>query len=120
MPPLYNNPYSYITAGSSNQDAQQIKTSGGVLKSCVAFCTVATPRYLKIYDLSASPTSANTPILRLAIPANSTSVGGFVLPLPPDGMTLFNGLAFRVTQNLPDNDATACAANDVVLNMVWQ
>lgn len=118
--PLISGPYSYITAGSANQDSQLVKASSGVLQSLVALCPVSTPRYLKIYDQNTPPTFANTPTLRLPIPANSTSIGGFVFPLPSGGLPFNNGFSFRVTQNLADNDQTACAAGDAVINAVFQ
>lgn len=108
-------PYSYIAAASSNQDSQVIKNTAGTLYTLSLQCTQASIRYAKIYDKATAPTSSDTPKLRLLIPGNSAGAGNNV-PIPACGIAFANGIAFRLTQNIADNDATACSANDAVLN----
>lgn len=104
-------PYSYISAGSANQDSQVIKASAGQTYGWQLFNTTSSARYVKVYDKATAPTSADTPVKRYLVPAN----GGAVIP-QSSGVVFSNGIAFRITQNPADNDATAAATNDVLVN----
>lgn len=117
--PSGSTPYSYIAAASTDQDSQVVKASAGVLKSLICFCTVATARYLKLYNKATGPTSADTPVLRFMVPANSTTGAGFAFPLPPEGAAFSAGISFRMTTGIADNDTGAVTANDLLLNLVY-
>lgn len=112
-------PYSYIAAAASNQDSQLVKGSAGTLYGIVVVNVNAALRYLKVYDKASGPTSADTPKLRLPIPAATTG-NGVAFPLPACGVEFTLGIAFRLTTGMADNDATAVTANDAVVNLIYK
>lgn len=76
----------------------------------------AAARYFKIYDKASAPTvGTDVPLQALGIPPNSTTGGGFVLPIPV-GMQLSNGFAFALTTGAADGDTGAVAAGEIVVN----
>lgn len=108
-------PKSYITSGAANQDSTVVKGSAGQVGFLAPFSTVATARFVKVYDKSTAPTSADTPVHRIAIPANTTGAGsnlGISL-----GAAFANGISFRVTTGAADSDTGACSTNDVLVNI---
>ena len=69
--------------------------------------------FVRFYDKSsAAPLTSDTPVLRLAIPAATVSFVELEEPLQ-----FANGLSFRMTKAIADNDATVLAANDAVVNL---
>lgn len=104
-------PYSYIAAASSNQDSQVVKNTAGQVYGWQLFNMSAATRYVKIYDKATAATSADTPIKRFMVPAG----GGTIVPMS-NGIAYANGIAFRITVNYADNDATAATAGDVIVN----
>lgn len=105
-------PYSFISAATTN--ATSVKGSAGTVYSLVAMNTSGTARYVKLYNSSSAPTAGSgTPIKRFMVPAN----GGFAWPIPPQGVAFSSGIGFTITGNPADNDTTAIAANDVLLNV---
>jgi hypothetical protein len=113
-------PYTYIGAASSNQDSQNIKSSGGTLVALVGENMVSALRYIKIYDKATGPTSSDTPKFDLLVPHNSGNGAGFVFPIPPTGVQFVNGIGFRMTTGLAFNDANAITANDLVLSACYR
>lgn len=111
-------PYKYIIAAGTNQDSQSVKASAGTLYSIAAFSVVASVRYLKLYDKNSAPTSADTPIHVFAIPGNTAGAG--LVESIPTGLAFSNGIAFRVTTGIADNDANAASANDGVINLGYK
>lgn len=103
------------TLGAANQDSTVIKASAGAVFGWQVFNAVASIRYLKVYDKATGPTSADTPVKRYLIPANSTNGAGFVIQ-EPGGIHFSNGIAFRITTGIADNDTGAASANDVLVN----
>jgi hypothetical protein len=104
-------PYHYVSAGSANQDAQQIKSSAGQVYSISASNGSASTRYLKVYNVAA-PTSASTPIGSYILPAG----GGNNVPLPMP-LACSTAIAIRITTGLADNDTGAASAGDVSVNI---
>ena len=98
----------------ANADAVLIPGGAGtIIRRLEAFNNSASHAYLKLYNSppETAPTAANTPILRKMIQANS----GITENICP---TLFTqGCWYRVTRNLVDNDTTAVAANQVIVNI---
>src|ERR1035437_5588288 len=74
-------PYSYVAAAALNQDSTVVKNAAGQLYAIAALSTIAALRFLKVYDKASAPTSADTPVLRLPIPANASTGAGLVLPI---------------------------------------
>ena len=106
-------PYSYIAAGSSNQDSQVVKNSAGQLYGYALFNTTASVRYVKIYDKATGPTSSDTPKKRIMLPPG----GGANMPATGCGIAFANGIAIRITTGPGDSDTGAASTNDVLVNL---
>lgn len=112
------NAFSYIAAGSANQDQQTVKASPGTLYGVQASNLAAALRYLKIYN-KALPTSADTPAFRCMLSASATNPAPFILPIPDFGVAFGTALGIRITTGEADNDANAATAGDVIVNLVY-
>lgn len=110
-------PYSYLSAASANQDSTVVKASAGVLYTLLVTNSNAALRYLKIYDKSTGPTSADTPKFRIAVPGATTGAG-VALPITV-GADFSAGISFRMTTGAADNDANAVAANELIVNATY-
>ena len=106
--------YSYLAAASTNQDSQVPKASAGVLYGLTVTNSNTSARYLKVYNKASSPTSGDTPYRRYLIPA-----GGGVREQFPFGLNFDTGIAFRLVTGAADNDATAVAAAEILLNLEY-
>ena len=107
-------PYSYLAAGSANQDSRVVKAGAGSVYSITGVSAIADLRYLKLYNKATAPTSADIPVLRLPIPANSF----FSFPVLL-GMLFSAGISFRITTGIADNDAGTATANDCAVNIAF-
>lgn len=111
-------PYKYIAAAAADQDSIVVKASAGTLFSLHVLSTITSVRYVKIYDKATAPTSADTPLLVVAVPATA---GLSVDPsLPPCGAVFSNGIAFRITTGVADNSAAAATASDCVISLTYK
>src|SRR5262249_14374570 len=108
-------PYSYITSGAANQDSANVKGSAGQPDSRSVVNTTATGKYVKLYDQSSAPTSADTPKVRIYVPAN----GGANLDYG-HGVAFANGIGHRATSGAADADTGALASNDVFINLTYK
>lgn len=106
-------PFSHISVASTN--CCLVKRGQGCLSSITAMNLSASVRYLKLYDMDRPPTVAGlgTPVRRYAIPASVTGKGIVIASKIPFQFT--RGLAFTITDGVADSDATAIAANEVIL-----
>jgi hypothetical protein len=109
-------PYSYIAAGSANQDSQNIKASAGQLYGYAMYNTASTVRYVKVYNKATAPTSADTPALRILVPPG----GGANLPVGDTGIAFGSGIGIRITTGVGDGDTGTATANDVLLNLWYR
>lgn len=111
-------PYKYLATAAADQDSTVVKASAGTLYALTFSAVAASLRYLKIYDKATAPTSADTPKHTLPVPA---SAGASVsLPLPSCGEAYANGIAFRMTTGVADNDAAAVTASDCLVNLSYK
>lgn len=79
--------------------------------------TTAAIKYVKIYDKATAPVLAtDVPKLTLVVPAS----GQMINPEFGFGIPFDNGIAYAITGAVGDTDATAVAANDVVMNMGYR
>ncbi len=106
-----------ISAAAANQDATVVKASAGVLYGFIVTNTNAAVRYLKVYNLASGATSASTPVHTFAIPGATTGAG-IALPIPV-GVDFSTGISLRLTQGVADNDATAVASNEIIVNTFY-
>lgn len=93
---------------AANQDATLIKAAPGAIAGIYATNTNAARRYLKLYDKSTAPTSADTPAAIFTLEPGTTSAFE-----PPAGINFVNGIGFRITTGVADADATAATAGDI-------
>jgi hypothetical protein len=109
-------PYKLISTTSTN--AQSVKNSAGNLYGIIAIGLTSTVRYLKLYNKASSPTvGTDVPVLTIPIPANTQGAG--VVIQFATGVNFAAGLAIAITGGVGDTDATAIAANDVVINLTY-
>lgn len=111
-------PFSYISAGSTQQDAQTVKSSAGTLGYVLLGNTTNSIRYVKVYDEITLPASTDTPVLRFIVPG-STAGGGSNVTIYV-GTTFVNGIGFRITTGVADNDTGTASSNDVIVNLGYQ
>jgi hypothetical protein len=109
---------SYLAAASANQDSTNVKASAGTVYSLELFNTTNTIRYVKLYDKATAPTSADTPARRYLLPGG-TNGGGLTISFPV-GLAFANGIGFRITTGVADNDTGAVTANDVIVNLSYK
>lgn len=106
-----------ISAASTN--ATVAKASAGQLYEIVASNKNASPRYLKLYDKSTTPTvGTDTPAWTLELPGN-TSGGGLAKTIP-SGLAFASGIAFALTTGIADNDTGAVSANEHAVNLGYK
>jgi hypothetical protein len=96
-----------------------MSTTGAVVKAAKAqifsisvYNNATAVRFLKLYDKATAATASDTPIMTIGLTQsalNNISVG--------QGIEFLNGISVRATTLVADNDATAPATNDVVLNI---
>lgn len=92
-----------------------VRSSAGHLMTIEAFNSGTSPVYLRIYDQATAPASSDTPVRRYMIPGG-TGAGGFIREYLR-GRKFTTGIGYRVTGAAADNDTTALAANQVMVNV---
>lgn len=109
---------STLSSASSNT-ATSVKGSAGQLYGIYVSNTNASPRWLKFYNTSSTPTAGSgTPVLRLLIPGNTSGVAGaFEFS---NGVAFSSGIGFTITGAVADNDTTAISANEVIVNVLYK
>lgn len=70
--------------------------------------------YLKLYDKATTPTSGDTPAIVMPIPP---TMAGNVFDV--GGVEFVNGLAFRVTTGIANNNDVAVAASMASVSLAW-
>lgn len=111
-------PYHLVSAASTN--ATVVKASAGTLKGIHAFNINASPRYLKFYDTASTPTAGSGTVKRTVLIPGNTSGGGASLKLPPEGINFASGIAFVTVTGIADTDATAVAANELLIELEYK
>lgn len=112
-------PYSLIGANSAN--ATVVKATKGVLHALQCFNKdAAAPAYLKIYDKATAPSEADTPKIRIAIPAMASNLIGQTEANWPRGIVFENGISFRIVTDIADNGTTAIDAAEVIVNLQYK
>lgn len=92
-----------------------IKASAGQVYGWHITNNAASTRYVKLYDKATAPSSSDTPLLTLAIPAGQISR----LFFDKEGPAFGTGLGIRGVTGVADNDNTAPTANDIVTNLFF-
>lgn len=109
-------PYSLLSAATTNLTL--IKAAPGKLTSILASNVNAAVRYLKLYNkASAAPVlAADTPILRIALPANGAPVA---IDLGV-GLDFSLGIGLALTTGSADTDTGAVAAGELMINLGYK
>lgn len=108
------NAYSYVSAASANQT--NITNAAASVFSVVACNNAAALRYVRLYNLSRAPTSADVPVWRGSL---ANAAGAVTIFNSPIGVSFSNGISFDITTGAPDNDVGVTTASDVFLNIAW-
>jgi hypothetical protein len=104
------------TVSAATTNATSVKTAAGTLGIIKAYNNGSSPAYLKLYDLATTPTVGTSTVADShMMPAG----GGLCLNLGPAGDAYSTGIAFAITANAVDTDATAVAANQVIVNLSY-
>lgn len=102
---------------TADVNATLVKGSPADLHGLIASNINAAVRYLKLYDKATAPSETDTPKLTIALTAGTTGpVSGFIDSKPVE---FRNGLGFRITTGVADNDIGAVAAGEIVINLIY-
>jgi hypothetical protein len=104
--------YRNLNLGTSGQVA---KAAAGQVGGWFIANQASSVRYVKLYDKAAAPTSSDTPLLTIALPAN-----GAANLLAVAGIDFTAGISLRATTGVADNDTGAPSANDVIINLFYR
>jgi len=111
IPPV---PGHFISAGAAGGDPTVVKANPSSVKYLMASNINAAARYLKVYNKSSAPTSSDTPVHTFIIPGNTAGAGTNLAP--EGGINLDKGFAFRLVTGAADNDNTAVASAEIIVN----
>ena len=112
-------PYFAIPAGSGDGDAAVIKGAAGTVYGIQLGNIQSVPVYFKLYDTAATPTSSDTPVKVIEVPANATAAlgAGNNVPIPPQGIAFASGISWRIVTGIANNDSTEVSAAKQVINV---
>jgi hypothetical protein len=108
----------YSSLSTAAVIASAVKASAGQVYGIHVFNNGANEVFLRLYNQTGSPGTGDTVVYRAMIPGNAAGAG-FVVGVPP-GMAFSTGIGIRVTGAVADNDATALAANEVMVNVLYK
>lgn len=102
------------TIAAATTNATVVKASPGHLYKLVVNNQNAAVRYLKLYNVAASPTVGTTvPVMTIALPPGILTIINF----GPTGLAFGTGIAFSLNTGVADNDTGAVSANEHVVNV---
>jgi len=108
--------YRLISLNTTN--GNNIKVSAGRVYGWYVANTNAAARYMKLYNLAGAPTvGTDVPFLTILLPA--TAAGPSYVSFPP-GIAFPTGIAIALTTIGSDADATAVAANEIIVNLFYK
>lgn len=108
-------PYKLTSAASTN--GQNVKASAGQVYGVVALNLGTSVAYLKLYNKATAPSpGSDTPVQTYPIPSNE---GGLSLQFPA-GLAFGTGIGIAITGGAADNDTTAVAAGEVLVNLQYK
>ncbi len=102
--------HHFVSAATTN--AGNVKASPGQLFGVRVFAKSAYPIYVKVHNVTGSPTVGTTPV-EITIAAQAGQPGVYSNPL---GSAFSAGIARSVTKGIADNDTQAVAAEDCVVD----
>jgi hypothetical protein len=78
----------------------------------------AAKAYVKFYDKATAGTTSDTPVFTIEVPAASAANASAVIGF--DGAQFDTGIGIRCSTAIADNDATAPATNQIVVNATYR
>lgn len=106
---------SYISV--NNTTAVVVKATGGTVYSIDGFNNGASLAYVKLYNATSATCGSGTPQARYMIPYGTSSSGGGFNVSNINGDAYANGIVMCITTGVADNDTTAPAANQFIVNV---
>lgn len=92
-----------------------VKSSAGQVYGWEIYNNATAARFVKLYNLSGTPTASGTPALTLGLAQSSV-----VTFSAPDGIAFGTGIGLRATTGVADNDTGTPSGNDVVVNLLYK
>jgi hypothetical protein len=109
-----------VLSSATSSTATNVKASAGQVFGWVITNTNASPRYVKFYNTSGTPTAGSgTPELRIMVPGN-TSGAGIVASEFTNGIAFSTGIGFTIVAGPTDGDASNISANEVIVNVLYK
>lgn len=105
--------YHLVSAATTN--ATVVKASAGQLFGWFIYNSNAAARKVAFHNTASSPTAGSSVFFSLVIPPSS---GANVFS--ETGITFGTGIAITTVTGLADSDATAVAANDLIINLWYE
>lgn len=103
-----------LSAATTN--ATSVKTTAGRVYDLHVFNNAATVKFLKLYNKASAPTvGTDTPVETYPLAIGQMTRISF----EDIGNSFSTGIAYAITGAIADNDTTAVAVNDVVVNMLY-
>lgn len=104
------------TLAAASTNATSVKGSAGQVFGWFIYNASASAKFLKLYNTASAPTAGSgTPVMTIPIPATSAANCEFA-----NGIAFGTGIGFTMTGAVADNDTTALAANDLILNLLYK
>lgn len=108
----YNKYHRKLSAATTNLTS--LADNPAVIGMLLIHNTSAAVKYVKFYDKASAPVLASdTPLFTFFIAAGTS----LSVPVPRTGLKFNTGIAYAITGAVGDTDATAVAANDIILNI---
>lgn len=108
--------FHLVSAATDN--ATNIKASAGQVYAISAFNLNASARYLKFHNTSGTPTAGTGVTDTYLIPGNTAGAG--VVFNIDKGIAFGTGIGITMVTGIADNNATAVAASEIVVNIYYK
>lgn len=105
---------TYHTVSAASTNAASVKASAGQLYGWYIYNSNAVARKVALHNTGGVPTAGAGVFMSLVIPAGSAANVSLA-----QGIAFSNGIGITMVTGLPDSDATAVAANDLVVNLFY-
>lgn len=105
--------FHLVSTASTN--ANNIKASAGKVTGWYIYNSNGSARKVAFHNTAGTPTAGASVYFSIVIPA----ISGANCPFPA-GINFSTGIAITTTTGLADSDATAVAANDLIINIFYK
>lgn len=112
MAPDFLNSFQTLAATNAGLVVQAKKT---ILCGWSITNSGAAIQFVKLYNKATAAAAADTPVIRIGIPAGQTVSGSI-----PGGVVFETGLSVRSVTTMPDAGATGTTSGEVAVNLFFQ